>query len=170
MDETQYTEIKPEVVYLTIPTKWVCVYHKLLSYLADFGKMMIDDCNAGCRGSGKNIITCWNLFQSAIASHAVGEDKQAEFFIDYIKKQLNFIYRGTDKYIYHKNAPIAITPDGKLKAMLSCEDETKFFVDVKTGELYQQWLDSEEEDIRCVKSTYEIEREKLKVEDTETGD
>ena len=52
MDETQYTEIKPEVVYLTIPTKWVCVYHKLLSYLADFGKMMIDDCNAGCRGSG----------------------------------------------------------------------------------------------------------------------
>ena len=71
---------------------------------------------------------------------------------------------------FHKNAPITITPDGKLKAMLSCEDETKFFVDVKTGELYQQWLDSEEEDIRCVKSTYEIEREKLRVEDTETGD
>ena len=82
MDKTQYTEIKPEVVYLTIPTKWVCVYHKLLSYLADFGKMMIDDCNAGCRGSGKNIITCWNLFQSAVASHAIGEDKQAEFFND----------------------------------------------------------------------------------------
>ena len=40
----------------------------------------------------------------------------------------------------------------------------------KLLELYQQWLDSEEEDIRCVKSTYEIEREKLRVEDTETGD
>lgn len=76
---------------------------------------MIDDCNAGCRGSGKNIITCWNLFQSAVASHAIGEDKQAEFFIDYIKKQLNFIYRGTDKYIYHKMLLLQLLPMENLK-------------------------------------------------------
>lgn len=170
MDENNYVEINPEVVYLTIPSKWICVYHKLLSYIADFGKTMIDDCNAGCKGGSKNVMTCWNLFQSAVACHNIGEDKQAEFFIDYIKKQLNVIYRGTDKNIYHKTAPIAITPDGKLKAIVSCDSETKFYVDAKTGQLYQEWFDEEDEDYHCIKNEYSIDKERLIVEDVETGD
>ena len=89
-------EIHPEYVYLTIPADYVCVYHKLLTYMADFGKTIVDDCNAICQGNSKNIITCWNLFQSAIACRTLGREKEAAFFIDYIKKQLNNIYKGTD--------------------------------------------------------------------------
>lgn len=113
-------EIHPEYVYLTIPADYVCVYHKLLTYMADFGKTIVDDCNAICQGNSKNIITCWNLFQSAIACRTLGREKEAAFFIDYIKKQLNNIYKGTDNVVHNSSVPLAITEDGKLKAMVSC--------------------------------------------------
>ena len=81
-------EIQAEYVYLTIPAKWVCVYHKLLMYMADYGKTIIDDCSAICKNSNKNILSCWNLFQSALACHTLGKNKEADLFIKYIEKQL----------------------------------------------------------------------------------
>ena len=136
-----YVEIHPEYVYLTIPANWVCVYHKLLTYMADFGKTVVDDCNAICKGNSKNIISCWNLFQSALACRTLGREKEAEFFIDYIKKQLELIYKGVGQTIYKSTVPLAITEDGKLKAIVSCDNGTHFYVDAETGELYQQYLD-----------------------------
>lgn len=132
--------ITPEYVYLTIPAEYVCIYHKLLTYMADFGKKIIDDCQATCKGSGKNIITCWNLFQSAIACKTLGRDKEAEFFINYITKQLNTIYKNSDSTIYENSLPVAITTDGQLKAKVSCGNGTKFVVDTTTGLLYRLWL------------------------------
>ena len=161
-EHNDYVEINPEYVYLTIPADWVCVYHKLLTYMADFGKTIVDDCNAICKGNSKNIITCWNLFQSAIACRTLGKEKEAEFFIDYIKKQLEFIYRGTDKTVHNSSVPLAITEDGKLKAIVSCEDGTHFYVDAKTGELYQQYLDNKQND-----KVYAIEGEDLIVKDAD---
>lgn len=137
--ENNLVEIKPEYVYLTIPADWVCVYHKLLVYMADFGKRLIDDCNASCKGNGKNIISCWNLFQSALACRTLGNDKQANLFIDYINKQLDYLYGGTDKEVFNHSIPLAITEDGHLKAIVTCGTETKFYVDEKTGNLYQQY-------------------------------
>lgn len=134
-------EIHPEYVYLTIPADYVCVYHKLLTYMADFGKTIVDDCNAICQGNSKNIITCWNLFQSAIACRTLGREKEAAFFIDYIKKQLNNIYKGTDNVVHNSSVPLAITEDGKLKAMVSCGNDTHFYVDAETGQLYQEQLE-----------------------------
>ena len=133
--------INPEYLYLTIPAEWVCIYHKLLVYMADFGKNLIDDCTSSCKGDGKNIISCWNLFQSAIACKELGNNKQADFFINYIKSQLNIIYKGSPNNVYNGTNYYKITPDGKLEALCSCSgDNLEFTVDVETGKAYEEFL------------------------------
>lgn len=67
------TNIDVEVVYLTIPTKWIPVYRKLLSLVANGGKAILDDCNYGCKGNGSIVFNCWNIFQSACAAHTEGK-------------------------------------------------------------------------------------------------
>lgn len=146
IDSNDYVEINPEYVYLTIPSKYVCIYHKLLVYMADFGKTIVDDCNAICNSGSKNIIACWNLFQSAIACYTVGKEKEADFFIDYIKKQLALIYKGTDKNVYNNTCPLSVTEDGKIKAVASCGDETHFFIDAESGTLWEQYNPKDNDD------------------------
>lgn len=143
-DNSESIEITPQYVYLTVPSEYVCVYHKLLSCIADFGKEILDNCEASCKGIGKSIINCWNLFQSAIACKELGRDDEANLFIDYINKQLFIIYRGTNKDIYKGTFPVTITDTGGLKAMVTCGSNTKFEVDPDTGILYQKWLDSKD--------------------------
>lgn len=136
-------EIHPEFLYLTIPADYLCIYHKLLVYLADFGKEMLDDCKASCRDNNKTVLDCWNLFQSAIACRSLGKDREAKLFIDYIEKQLDNVYRGTDAKVYNGTNYYAITKDGILKALCSCDNSNpKFFVDTETGEMYQTSLDA----------------------------
>lgn len=113
--------------------------------MADYGKTIIDDCNATCKGNGKQILNCWNLFQSAIANKELGNNKQADLFIDYINKQLDNIYRGTDNKSYCGAFPVSIDDEGNLKAFVTCGNEIKFEVDSETGELYQKWLDKKDD-------------------------
>lgn len=141
LDDT-IVEINPEYLYLTIPAEYVCTYHKLLVYLADFGKKLLDDCSASCKGNNKTVIDCWNLFQSALAARSLGQERQANLFIDYINKQLDCIYRGSENEVYGGTVYFPITPDGKLKAVVSCSADSKFYVDTETGELYQHYLDN----------------------------
>lgn len=141
-DKEKMVEIQPEFLYLTIPADYICTYHKLLVYLADFGKSLLDDCSATCKGNNKTVIDCWNLFQSALACKTLGQDKQASLFIDYINKQLDNIYKGTDGSVFNGGNYYAITPDGNLKALCSCVDGGSFMVDVETGQLYQEYLEN----------------------------
>lgn len=157
-EHNDYVEIHPEYVYLTIPADWVCVYHKLLTYMADFGKTVVDDCNAICKGDSKNIISCWNLFQSAIACKELGKDKEAEFFIDYITKQLNNIYKGSNNKCYGGTFPVSIDNKGELKAIVTCGDNYIFSVDKETGELYQKWIEGQDDG-----KVYTIEDDELVV-------
>lgn len=140
LDDT-FVEINPEYAYLVIPTKYICTYHKILIYLADFGKRLLDDCSASCKGNNKTIVDCWNLFQSALACYTLGHYKQADLFIDYINKQLECIYRGEDDDVWSGTIYLPITPDGKLKALVSCVPYSKFYVDPETAILYQHYLD-----------------------------
>ena len=141
-DTETKVEINPEFLYLTIPSDYVCTYHKLLVYLADFGKNLLDDCSAICKGNNKTVVDCWNLFQSALACRTLGQDKQASLFIDYINKQLDNIYKGANEIVYNGGNYYPITPDGQLKALCSCNGEVKLEVDVETGKLYQVYLDN----------------------------
>lgn len=133
-------KITPEYVYLTIPAEYVCVYHKLLSYIADFGKSIIDDCSFACKGDGRKIYNCWSLFQSACAAYTVDDKEKAKFYLDYVSKQLEQYYKGTTKEQYTGGYYYPITPDGVLKAQVSCSTgNVDFLVDEKTFELYADY-------------------------------
>lgn len=142
---SQLHPITPKYVYLTIPAEYVCIYHKLLKAIADYGKDIIDDCNAVCKGDGKNLFNCWNLFQSAIACKELGKEKEAKFFIDYIEAQIKYINRINNVGDFNGPFPATIDDEGKLKAMVSCGSEVKFEVDEVTGKLYEEWLQGKED-------------------------
>lgn len=139
-EDENIQDLNSEYIYLTIPSEYICVYHKLLTYMADFGKTIVDDCTASCKGNGKNILTCWNLFQSAIACKALGRIKEADFFMEYISKQLDITYKGTESDVFTTIPAEEVSSDGKLKSILTCGNNTRFYVDLETGVLKQEYI------------------------------
>lgn len=134
-------EITPKQVYMIIPEDWVCTYHQLINYLADAGKSIIDDCSFSCKGNGKTLFNCWALFQSACSAYQEEDYERAEFFHTYVKQQLKVYYNGTGKEPYNGGNYYPITPDGRLKALCSCNTKgVRFTVDLETGRLYQEYL------------------------------
>lgn len=134
----ELVEANPDFVYMVIPAKYVCTYHKLLVMLADVGIEMLNDCTANCKRNNKNIITCWNMFQTACAAYQINKTKEADTIIKYINAQIKLIYNGTGKETIVGNITLPISEDGILKAIISCGGETpKFEVDEETGQLLQ---------------------------------
>lgn len=132
-------EVKPEYVYMTIPADWACTYQKLLVAVADFGEQMLHDCQASCKNANKNIINCWHMFASAIAAHQLGQDKLADTLMKYINAQLKVVYRDERCAEFDTMVPLPISEDGRLKALIGCDNDTKFYVDLETGELLQKY-------------------------------
>lgn len=135
-------EITPEYIYTTIPAEYVCVYHKILAMLADYGEDMLKDCKASCTDRNSNVIECKNMFDAAVAARVLGQEKKANLIINYIKAKINQIYKGNDN---STSFVFPIDENGKLKAFVSCNDRPRFFVD--GDELYKvnQGLGYEEE-------------------------
>lgn len=107
--------------YFDVPSKYNCVYKKLLIKLSDLGVDMIKDCTSTCKGINRQVINCWNMFQSACAAYTLGYWKQADLLINYINSSLQF---GCDEYttdekpvfmIFELNIPITITGSQKIK-------------------------------------------------------
>lgn len=107
--------------YLDVPSKYNCVYKKLLIKLSDLGVDMIKDCTSTCKGINRQVINCWNMFQSVCAAYTLGYWKQADLLINYINSSLQF---GCDEYttdekpvfmIFELNIPITITGSQKIK-------------------------------------------------------
>lgn len=107
--------------YLDVPSKYNCVYKKLLIKLSDLGVDMIKDCTSTCKGINRRVINCWNMFQSACAAYTLGYWKQADLLINYINSSLQF---GCDEYttdekpvfmIFELNIPITITGSQKIE-------------------------------------------------------
>ena len=95
---TYEVKLLSEYVNVIIPQEFLCTYHKLLTYFADFSDELIRTDNV-CNSKHKTVIDCWNMFQSAIACLYLNQRKQADLFIDYINKQM------TDKYkcsVWHR--------------------------------------------------------------------
>ena len=79
-----------DLIYLKIPIRFQQVYEKLLLALADYGKVILDNCKYNVQ---LDIIICWNLFQTAIACEELDRTQEADLFINYIDKQLNITYK-----------------------------------------------------------------------------
>lgn len=133
-------------VYMIIPKEYICTYHKLLIGLSDMGMDMFHDCSSNCKESNKTIITCWNMFQGAIAAKQLKQDKQADLLINYINSQLNIIVNGNNIELHDDSLVLPITNDGKLEAIISCKEPPTFEVDLETGKLYSKYLDSTTDD------------------------
>ena len=141
-------EIIPEYIYTTIPAEYVCVYHKILAMLADYGEEMLKDCKASCTDRNSNVIECKNMFDAAVAARVLGQDKKAALIINYIKAKINQIYKGADN---NTGFVFPIDENGKLKAFVSCNDRPRFYVDgdelykVDQGQGYEEGYSLEDE-------------------------
>lgn len=123
----------PDYVYMIIPADYACVYARLLVMLSDLGYEMLQDCAAGCKGSNKNIISCWNMFQAACAAHSLNKTKEADTLIKYIKAQISNIYKGSGVSENLGSVTMPIDENGELYAMVTCGSIPTFEVDVETG-------------------------------------
>ena len=158
-------QVEPEYVYVTIPAEYICVYHRILVMLADYGEDMLKDCKASCTDRNSNVIDCFNMFNAAVAARKLGRDKLAETLIKYIKAKINQMCRGVDN---STSFVFPVDENGQLKAFVSCNERPMFYINPEDGELYEHkfgngfeehfGLGDEDNDI-----SEEIERDKLVV-------
>ena len=130
---SRLVEIQPEYVYVCIPAEYVCVYHRILAMMADFGEEMLKDCKASCTDKNSGVIECFNMFNAAVAARKLGKTKLAETLIKYIKEKINMIYQG------HDNSTSFVFPideNGEIKAFVSCGETVKFEINPDDMELY----------------------------------
>ena len=160
---SELIQIEPEYVYVTIPAEYICVYHRILVMLADYGEDMLKDCKASCTDRNSNVIDCFNMFNAAVAARKLGKDKLAETLIKYIKAKINQMYRGVDN---STSFVFPVDENGQLKAFVSCNERPMFYINPEDGELYEHkfgngfeehfGLGDEDNDI-----SEEIDRDKL---------
>ena len=133
-------ELKPielEYVYITIPAEYICVYHRILAMMADYGEDMLKDCKASCKDKNAGVIECFNMFNSAVAAKKLGKDKLAELIIKYIKFKINQIYKDIDN---STSFVFPVDENGQLKAFVSCGERPRFEINPDDGELYEHKL------------------------------
>ena len=131
---SELIQVEPEYVYVTIPAEYICVYHRILAMLADYGEDMLKDCKASCSDRNSNVIDCFNMFNAAVAARKLGKDKLAETLIKYIKAKINQMYRGVDN---STGFVFPVDENGQLKAFVSCTERPMFYINPEDGELYE---------------------------------
>lgn len=129
--------IEPEYIYVTIPAEYICVYHRILAMMADYGEEMLKDCKASCTDKNSGVIECFNMFNSAVAARKLGKDKLASVIITYVKAKINQIYKGKDN---STSFVFPVDETGQLKAFVSCGERPRFEINADDGELYEHKL------------------------------
>lgn len=127
-------QVEPEYVYVTIPAEYICVYHRILTMLADYGEDMLKNCKASCTDRNSDVIDCFNMFNAAVAARKLGRDKLAETLIKYIKAKINQMCRGVDN---STSFVFPVDENGQLKAFVSCNERPMFYINPEDGELYE---------------------------------
>lgn len=130
----ELVQIEPEYIYVTVPAEYICVYHRILAMLADYGEDMLKDCKASCTDRNSNVIECFNMFNAAVAARKLGKDKLAETLIKYIKAKINQMYRGVDN---STSFVFPVDENGQLKAFVSCNERPMFYINPEDMGLYK---------------------------------
>lgn len=136
---SELKEIKLEYVYVTIPAEYICIYHRILAMMADYGEDMLKDCKASCTDKNSGVIECFNMFNSAVAARKLGKDKLAEVLIKYIKNKINQIYKGKDN---STSFVFPVDENGQLKAFVSCGERPRFRINPEDMNLYEHKLNN----------------------------
>lgn len=136
---TQLQQVELEYIYVTIPAEYICVYHRILAMLADYGEEMLKDCKASCTDRNSSVIECFNMFNAAVAARKLGKDKLAETLIKYIKAKINQIYKNNDN---STSFVFPVDENGQLKAFVSCGERPRFEINPDDMELYEHKFDN----------------------------
>lgn len=131
---SELIKVEPEYIYVTVPAEYICVYHRILAMMADYGEEMLKDCKASCTDKNNNVIECFNMFNSAVAARKLGKNKLAETLIKYIKAKINQIYKGLDN---STSFVFPVDENGEIKAFVSCGERPKFEINPDDGTLYE---------------------------------
>lgn len=131
---SDFKQIDLEYVYVTIPADYICVYHRILSLLADYGMEMLQDCKASCSDKNSGVIECFNMFNSAVAARKLGNAKLASLLINYVKAKLNQLYKNKDN---STSFVFPVDETGHLKAIVSCGERPKFEINPEDGALLE---------------------------------
>lgn len=124
-----------QYVYVTIPAEYVCVYHRILAMLADYGVEMLKDCKATCKDRNSGVIECFNMFNAAVAAKTLGMESRATALIKYIKAKINQIYQGKDN---STEFVFPVDENGEIKAFVSCNNgDPIFYINPDDGNLYE---------------------------------
>lgn len=121
-------------IYATIPAEYVCVYHRILAMLSDYGEEMLKDCKATCKDRNSGIIECFNMFNAAVAAKQLGQESRANAYIKFIKAKINQIYKGKDN---STSFVFPVDETGELKAFVSCGDTPMFAINPEDGNLFE---------------------------------
>lgn len=132
-------QIELEYVYVTIPAEYICVYHRILAMLADYGEEMLMDCKASCTDKNSGVIECFNMFNAAVAARKLGKDKLAATLIKYIKEKINMMYKGENN---ETSFVFPVDENGQLKAFVSCGERPRFYINPDDGQLYEHKFDN----------------------------
>lgn len=135
---TNIEHVPLEYVYVTIPAEYICVYHRILAMLADYGEEMLKDCKSACKDRNSGVIECFNMFNAAVAARKLGKTKLAEVLIKYIKSKINQIYKGKDN---STSFVFPVDENGEIKAFVSCGETPKFQIKAEDGALYKHKYD-----------------------------
>lgn len=131
---SNFKEIELEYVYVTIPADYICVYHRILALLADYGAEMLLDCKANCTDRNSGVIECFNMFNSAVAARKLGNTKLASTIIKYVKAKINQLYKGVDN---STSFVFPVDETGRLKAFVSCGERPLFEINPDDMCLYE---------------------------------
>ena len=131
--------IELEYVYVTIPAEYICVYHRILAMMADYGEEMLKDCKATCTDKNSGVIECFNMFNAAVAAKKLGKESLANTLIKYIKTKINQIYKGVDN---STSFVFPVDENGQLKAFVSCGERPKFEINPEDMTLYEHKLNN----------------------------
>ena len=132
-------QVEPEYVYVTVPAEYICVYHRILAMLADYGEDMLKDCKAACKDRNSGVIECFNMFNAAVAARKLGKSKLAETLIKYIKAKINQIYKGKDN---STSFVFPVDETGQLKAYVTCGERPMFEINPDDMQLYEHKFDN----------------------------
>lgn len=114
-------------IYLLVPENYSSIYYTLITLISKYHKEIKTKADIY---PYKEILNCWNLFQSAVVAYSLEYYKEADFFINFINEQINKLNIDIDIFLITEinNGIIYKYINGYNKDIL-------FKVDVNTGQL-----------------------------------
>lgn len=115
------------IIYIIIPENYYLIYYKLISLISKYHKEIKAKADVYLY---KEILNCWNLFQAAVIAYSLEYYKEADFFINFIDKQISKLNINIDTPLITEmnNGVIYKYINGYNKDIL-------FKIDINTGQL-----------------------------------